>query len=134
MKSLFLLTALFSISFNTLFVECDPCVKYVNDQLTNRNYKTMPGGLFSYSDYVTNLTPTQPAPAVNYVGYCKAFNTKTLKWDHATLGHVFIINKVNADGSLEISEGNISPTQCTRTITIKPSQRGTVKYWQPTKK
>jgi surface antigen len=90
----------------------------------------MPAGLFSYSDYFAKLTPISSA-AVNSVGYCKAWNSKTNKWDHATLGHVFIIDKVNSNGTLEISEGNVNGA-C-KTSTITPAQRGTVKYWKPKK-
>lgn len=130
MKHLFLVIGLLSLSLHSLSAQCGNCVDYVNNQLKARGYKAMPSGLFTYADYVSKLTPTQSTVALNSVGYSKAWNTKTQKWDHPTLGHVFIVNKVNSNGSLEVSEGNINGA-C-RTSTITPSARGVVKYWKPT--
>lgn len=131
MKKFGLFIGLFVFLLNHAAAQCGNCVDYVNTQLESRGYNRMPSGLLTYNNYVANLTPTSNA-AVNSVGYSRAWNSTTKKWNHPTLGHVFIINKVNSNGTLEVSEGNID--NACRTSTITPSQRGTVRYWKPTKK
>ena len=97
---------------------CNNCVYYVRCKI-----KTLPGGLTSYQSKKNIINAS--SPVAGYAAIMPAIDSK-----YKDNGHIAYVEKVNSDGTINISEGSSGGT-CTTRNNRKPTDLKIDGYYKP---